>query len=89
MSLSPLKNLLLYVILYRRVFLETLRPFDITNLLAVIRCEIIPSERERYINIMDDIFNNTGDLALIKTFSITIRIFGSDLEVIKERLRNP
>lgn len=89
MSYSALANLFTYIHPFRSTLLKILPPFDIAKLSVTIDCELSTWEREQYMDVLDDILEDNHDLALMEKWSLSVRIFGSDLNVIERRLRDP
>ncbi|KAF2726739.1 hypothetical protein EJ04DRAFT_557818 [Polyplosphaeria fusca] len=74
---------------FRRTLLQLLSPYDIAKFLVAIRCDISKRERETYMNILDELLEDTRDFELMKELSWTVLIFGSDLNILQGRLSDP
>ena len=73
----------------RCLLLSMLRPFDIANLLSAIQCEVSCWERQRHMDVIDDILQDSRDISVMKDLGMTVRIFGSDIAILERRLRHP
>jgi hypothetical protein len=66
-----------------------LPPFDIAKLLEASQCKLSGWERLRHMDIIDDIVEDNQDFHWMRDQGITIKIFGSDLDILEQRLVNP
>lgn len=74
---------------FRSTLLSMLRPFDIAKLLAATGCSLDPWEQQRHMDVVDDIVEDNRDITLLKRLGITMRLFGSDLGLLQQRLLDP
>lgn len=74
---------------FRATLLSMLRPFDIAKLLVAIDCGLSEWERERHMDVLDDIIEDNQDITIMKKLGITVRLFGSDLSLLQRRLWDP
>ncbi len=79
MNLSP----------FRTTILSLLPPFEISKLLAALSCDLTPAEWKLHMNLLDDIFEDTTPIILMKRLGMTVRVFGADLKLLEERVRDP
>src|SRR4051812_29915413 len=75
-----------YIQPFRRGVLSMLTPSNISRFLVAVDCEVTATERERYIDILDDIFDNPTPIIAMQRSGLTMRIFGADLTVLENRL---
>jgi hypothetical protein len=74
---------------FRRMILSLLRPFEISTFLKATRCRLSTWEQERYIRIIDDIFEDSSTISRMVSAGLTVRILGSDIDKLRTRLRDP
>lgn len=89
MTSTLLENIFINVEPFRATLLTMLQPFDIAKLLAAINCGLSKWEQKRHMDILDDIVEDSADIALMTKLGMTIRLFGSDLNLLKRRIRDP
>lgn len=74
---------------FRSSVLRMLLPSDISSLLAAIDCTVSSWERSTHMDIMHEIFQDFQDLISMQNLGLTVRIFGSDLELLNKKIRDP
>lgn len=74
---------------FRSCLLSLLLPYDIARLQDAIRCRLSDWERETYMNVLDDIFEDSRVIRQMVAAGMTVRIFGADFETLKLRLQHP
>jgi hypothetical protein len=84
-----LKAIFINIEPFRSTLLRILRPFDIAKLLVAINCSLDDWERKRHMDVIDDIVEDNQDLTVMKKLGVTLQIFGSDLALLQQRLRDP
>lgn len=89
MNMATLPDLFVHIQPFRSCLLSLLRPFDIARLQDAIGCKLSIWEREKYMNILDDIFENSAVIKQLVAAGLTIRIFGADFERLESRLQQP
>jgi hypothetical protein len=66
-----------------------LRPWDIVKLSYVLKISLTKYDRDKYLNLLDDIFPDTRIISLASKLNIQISIFGNSLPLLKRRLEDP
>jgi hypothetical protein len=89
MATTNLDTLFTYVFPFRDTLLSMLAPSEISKLFAALQCDPLPHEREKYLDVLDDIFEDSGVIHAMAKLGLTVRIFGADLEKLQARLDNP
>jgi hypothetical protein len=84
-----LKHMFIQIEPFRSAVLSLLLPFDVSRLLKAMQCELSEWEKSVYLNVLDDIFEDTTAITKMAEAGMTVRIFGSDLTRLEERLRSP
>jgi hypothetical protein len=74
---------------FRDMLLSVLTPFDIAKLLEAIQYTLPPWERERHMDVLDDVFEDSSIIHRMARLGLTVRIFGADLEAMQKRLSHP
>ncbi|OAL07196.1 hypothetical protein IQ06DRAFT_299842 [Phaeosphaeriaceae sp. SRC1lsM3a] len=74
---------------FRSMLLSMLAPFDISKLRDAFQCTITPWEQEKYMDLLDDVFEDSSIIHKIVRLGMTVRIFGADLEAMETRLSHP
>ncbi|KAF2194725.1 hypothetical protein K469DRAFT_725935 [Zopfia rhizophila CBS 207.26] len=89
MPTSTFQHLFTSVEPFRSTLLTMLVPFDIAKLIIASNRELSSWERKRHMDVLDDIFQDSSEIDLMKKIGMEVRIFGSDLDVLEERLKDP
>ena len=66
-----------------------LRPHDIARLAAALGCDLTKAERNRFMDIIDDIFPDRSELRKLQELGCRIDIFGTDMRKLALRLSSP
>lgn len=74
---------------FRGSILRMLLPSEIASLLAALHCSVSAWERMMHMDIMHEIFQDIRELNTMQSLGLTVRIFGSDLEIINRKIRDP
>jgi hypothetical protein len=74
---------------FRETLLSMLVPFDISKFLAAAGCELTPWEENTYLDVLDDIFDDSSIIPKMTNLGLTVRIFGADLKILTMRLQYP
>jgi hypothetical protein len=74
---------------FRRTLLSMLAPSDISRLLTATRCTVTATERGSHMNVLDDIFKDSSSITAMQKSRLTVRLFGSDLQILEGRLLQP
>ncbi|KAF2023172.1 hypothetical protein EK21DRAFT_95133 [Setomelanomma holmii] len=73
----------------REILLSMLCPFDISKLVLAIGSDLSPSEKKNHLDVLDDIFEESGVIRLMARLGLTIRIFGADINTLRKRVLQP
>ncbi|KAK7179088.1 hypothetical protein PSPO01_14871 [Paraphaeosphaeria sporulosa] len=74
---------------FRSSVLRMLLPSEITSLLAALGCTVSPWERSTHMDIMHEIFQDFQDLVSMQNLGLTVRVFGSDLDLLNKKIQDP
>ena len=74
---------------FRSTLLSMLPPFDIAKLLAATGWKLSGWEIGKHMNIIDDILEDSSDITMMRSLGMKVRIFGLDLDIMEQRLRDP
>ena len=72
----------------RRSILRNLRPYDIARFLAATGCQITEKEREKFMNLVDDIFLDSDEIKILLDAGVKIILLGHQLHLLHDRLRD-
>jgi hypothetical protein len=89
MSNTDLNYLFTSILPFRGILLSILAPFEISNLLEALQCDLSPWEKGRFLDVLDDIFEDSRVIYSMAKLGMTIRIFGADLQTLQARLCKP
>lgn len=91
--MSITKNMIIYLFdciePFRSSLLCMLRPFDIARLLLAVQCKVTNAERDRYMNILDEIFEDSSPILAMQKSGLRVRMFGADLVALQDQLMHP
>lgn len=74
---------------FRSSLLCMLRPSDIARLLLAVQCKVTNAERDRYMNILDEIFEDSSPVRAMQKSGLRVRMFGADLVALQDQLMHP
>jgi hypothetical protein len=77
------------VLPFRDTLLSMLAPFEISQFIAALSCSLSPWEQKEFLDVLDDIFEDSSVIHRMASLGMTVRIFGADLETLQVRLRYP
>lgn len=78
-----------YILPFRETLLSMLCPFDISKLVSAIESDLSSTEETNHLDVLDDIFEDSGVIHLMARLGLTIRIFGADIETLRTRVLQP
>jgi hypothetical protein len=89
MTFSRLAIIFTHIEPFRSTLLRMLLPFEIAQLLVALHCQLSEWEAKTHMNLMQDVFQDCGEISKLCDLGLTVRIFGADLDLLKQRLEDP
>jgi hypothetical protein len=89
MTGTGLSTLFTFITPFRDKLLSMLVPYDISKLLTALGYVLSPWEKRTFLDVMDDIFEDSSIIHKMVALGMTVRIFGADLETLQIRLNSP
>jgi hypothetical protein len=74
---------------FRRILLGLLSPYDIAKVLQCLDCKLTRTEWNTHMDIINDIFLERSHIDSLLRFGLRIYLFGFDLQILSERLKDP
>ncbi len=88
-AMITIQDLFVRIEPFRSTVLSLLCPFEISTFLQATRCHLSEWERNRYLDILDDIFEDSAIITQMVAAGMTVRIVGSDVARLQIRLTDP